>query len=60
MYLTINQNVLPQRQEHECIKKIWEVDRPALPKIRWGNIDNLLKFNLTPVIYTNSVRRYLM
>ena len=32
MYLTINRNVLHQKQERECIKKIWEVDPLCCPK----------------------------
>ena len=32
MYLNISRNVLHQRQERECIKKIWEVDPLSCPK----------------------------
>jgi len=32
MYLTINRNGLHQKQERECIKKIWEADPLHCPK----------------------------
>jgi len=32
MYLTINRNGLHQKQERECIKKIWEADPLLCPK----------------------------